>query len=329
MSLTQGKRYVILGLAVLSMGAVRLPFERGLSVELVEAKLMPPKLEVETSERIGQTFSAVTLGGLRTLVATILNLRAFTFFTEQKWADVEETFNIIVDLAPQTAYYWDTGAWHQSYNAASYYLYESKQPPLRRELNWRASVLRGEEFLRRGIRNMPDNFQLHRSLGLLYSDSNKINAFGEPEEAYEKAYEVFISAPGAENSGGMTRRFALYSLARIPGREKEALALAEEIIKTRGGRTTTVLNLLYTLRYFADPDQDVQALMDSIYPNRETAYELLARQWARTSDRFPMHGVAKALGLLELRLGVPPENSILKQEYRPPVRVDDMFPEGR
>ncbi|MGJ8642240.1 MAG: hypothetical protein ACSHX9_02435 [Luteolibacter sp.] len=329
MNLTQGKRYIILGLSILGVGAARLPFERGLSEELTEAKLMPPKLEVETSERIGQTFSAVTLGGLRTLVATILNLRAFTFFTEQKWADVEETFNVIVDLAPQTPYYWDTGAWHQSYNAASFYLYESDQPPLRRELNWRASVLRGEEFLKRGLRNMPENFQLHRALGMLYIDSNKINAFGEPEEAYGKAYEVFISAPGTGASGGMNRRFALYSIARIPGREKEALALAEEIVTTPGGRTATVLNLLYTLRYFVDQDQGVEELIDSIYPNRETAYELLARQWTRTSDRFPMHGIAKALSLLEMQLGVHPENSILKQEYRRPMRVDDMFPAGR
>ena len=329
MQLTQGKRYAILGLAVLGMGAARLPFERGLNQDLEKAGLVSPKLEVGTSERIGQTFSAVSLGGLRTLVATFLNLRAFGFFTEQKWADVEETFNVIVDLAPRTAYYWDTGAWHQAYNAASHYLYESDLPTLRRELNWRAAVLRGEAFLKRGIRNMPSNVQLYKSLGMLYSDSNKIDAFGTPTEAYTKAYDVFNSFPKNERTDASSQRFALYSLARIPGREAEALALAEKIAKTRGGRTATVLNLLYTLRYHENPDQPVGELIDSIYENRQIAYKLLSRQWRRTRDRFPMFGIAKAISLLELQLGVPSDKSVLKQPLPPPVRVDDMFPAGK
>lgn len=329
MQLSQGKRYVILGLAILGTGALRLPFERGLTQDLTHARLIPPKLDVKTSERIGQTFSVVSLGGLRTLVATFLNLRAFGFFTEQKWADVNDTFEVIVDLAPRTSYYWDTGAWHQSYNAASYYLYESDLPALRRELNWRAAVLRGEEFLKRGIRNIPDNPKLYRSLGMLYSDSNKIDAFGDPEEAYRRAYETFSSTPGSSDRDGMNQRFALYSLSRIPGREVEALELAEEIIKKPSGRTATMLNLLYTLRYFANPEQSVEALIDEVYPDRETAYELLSRQWGRSRDRFPMHGVARAVSLLELELGVPSELSILKQELPSPVRVDDMFPSGR
>lgn len=329
MEFSQGKRAVIVGLAVLGMGVARLPFERGLSEELVAEGLMPPQLEVGTSERIGQTFSAVTLGGLRTLVATILNLRAFGFFTEQKWADVEETFDLIVDLAPRTAYYWDTGAWHQAYNAASYYLYESELPPLRRELNWRAAVKRGEDFLERGIRNMPDQPRLRRALGLLYSDPNKIGAFGTPAEAFSKAYEVFIASSEAADLGGIDRRFALYALARIPGREEEALELAEEIVKEPGGRTSTVLNLLFTLRYAASPQQDVSELIDEIYTSRASAYELLTRQWMRTGERFPVDGVAQGISLLEAELGIPPELSVLKRNLAPPMRVDDMFPANR
>lgn len=327
--MTQGKRYVVLGLAILAMGAVRLPFERGLSRELKEANLMPLKLEMETSERIGQTFSAVSLGGLRTLVATFLNLRAFGYFTEQRWADVGETYDIIVDLAPRTGYYWDTGAWHQAYNAASYFYYGSDLPPLRRELNWRASVLRGEVFLKRGIRNMPENSKLRRSLGMLYSDPNKVDAFGKPEEAFTKAYEAFMSAAEYEEPGGANHRFALYALARIPGREKEALEFLEKIVEIAGGQTTTMLNLLYTLRYFDNPDQDVSELIDSVYPNRTFAYEMLSLQWGRSRDRYPVHGVARGIKLLELELNIPPERSALNQELPPPVRVDDMFPSGR
>ena len=206
--MTQGKRYVILSFAVIAMGALRLPFERNLTVELRVENLLPEKLDVRTGERIGQTFTAVSLGGLRTLVATFLNLRAFGFFTEQKWAEVEETYHFIVDLAPRTRYYWDTGSWHQAYNAASYYLYESDMPPLRRKLAWRESILKGREFLERAIRNNPDDAKLRESLGMLLSDSNKIAAFNSPAEAYEEAYESFMSAVETGNSGGYAKRAA-------------------------------------------------------------------------------------------------------------------------
>jgi hypothetical protein len=116
----------IVAIALLVFGGLRLPFEARLSGELRAAGLFPPPLEIGTRDKIGQTSSAVALGGLRTLVATFFNLRAFTFFTEQRWADVGDTFETIVDLAPRTRYYWETGSWHQSYNAASYYMNDSK-----------------------------------------------------------------------------------------------------------------------------------------------------------------------------------------------------------
>jgi hypothetical protein len=106
--MTQGKRYAVLAFAILAAGALRMPFERQITDDLTKAGLLPPKLEQRTGEKIGQTFSAVSLGGLRTLVAPFMNLRAFTFFTEQRWGEVGDTYELIVDLAPRTRYYWDT-----------------------------------------------------------------------------------------------------------------------------------------------------------------------------------------------------------------------------
>ncbi len=93
---------VILAVALLAFGAARLPFEAALSGKLRAAGLFPGAMEISSRDRIGQTSSAVALGGLRTLVATFLNLRAFTFFTEQRWSDVADTFDTIVDLAPRS-----------------------------------------------------------------------------------------------------------------------------------------------------------------------------------------------------------------------------------
>lgn len=323
--MTQGKRYAILALAILAMGAVRLPFERALSEDLRTAGLMPPRLDVKTSDRIGQTFSAVSLGGLRTLVATFLNLRAFGYFTEQRWADVSETFNTIVDLAPRTRYYWDTGSWHQAYNAASYYLYESKLPPLRRKLGWRESILAGRKFLERGIRNNPDDPILRERLGFMLADSNKIAAFGDVGKAYEDSYDAYMSAVKAGDVRELTERFAVYSLARVPGREKDALAIAKRLHKEQGARNATMLSLLYTLGYHEDPTQSVTGLIDSIFPSHEAAYQVLSNLWMRTRDRYPVYGVAQGIALLEAEFKIPAEKSVLNQPVPPPMNPEDYF----
>jgi hypothetical protein len=323
--MTQGKRYAVLGLAVLAAGALRMPFERRITDDLHEAGLLPPKLEQRTGEKIGQTFSAVSLGGLRTLVATFLNLRAFTFFTEQRWGEVGDTFELIVDLAPRTRYYWDTGSWHQSYNAASYYLYGSELPPLRRKANWRASILRGKEFLERGIRNNPDDPILKHRLGTLLSDPNKIAAFGDPAEAYELAYDAYMSAAGLDNAPGYSKRFAFYSLARVPGRENEALALLREIESEGGRLPPTIHGLSYALKYHENPSQPVMGLIDSVFPSRDSAYKILASQWQRTRDRFPLFGVAEAIALLESEFRISREASVLRQDLPLPVNPDDYF----
>lgn len=320
--MTQGKKYGVLALAILATGGLRLPFERGLTNDLQEAKLLPPKLEMRTGEKIGQTFSAVSLGGLRTLVATFLNLRAFSYFSEQKWDDVGNTFDLIVDLAPRTDYYWDTGSWHQAYNAASYYLYESEIPPLRRKLAWRESILKGRAFLERGIRNNPDDPKLYETLGILLSDSNKIAAFNSPAEAYEEAYDSFMAAVETGYARDYVKRAALYSLARVPGREMEALALAREIKEEQTRLPPTVQGLLFSLGYHGNPDQDVLALADSIFPDRKAAYEVLGNQWMRTRDYFPVFGIARVIPLLEKELDVPSEKSVLKVKLGSPMDPD-------
>ena len=321
--MTQGKRYAILSFAILAMGGLRLPFERQLTEELIEANLLPPKLERRTGEKIGQTMFAVSLGGLRTLVATFMNLRAFTFFTEQRWADVADTYDMISDLAPRTRYYWDTGSWHLSYNAASYYLYDSKLPALRRKQAWKDSILAGRKFLERGTRNNPQDPVLLERLGYLLADSNKISAFGDVDKAFEDSYEAYMAAVALGNTRALTTRFALYSLARIPGREKEALAMARKVRSEQGTKSFTFLGVLYTLSYHEDPTQPVGELIDSIFPNRQGAYEVLSGLWMRTHDRYPVHGVAQAITLLESEFKVPGADSVLKRELPSPMSPED------
>lgn len=316
----------IVAVALLVFGAARLPFEAGLSRDLRAARLFPPALEIGTRDKIGQTSSAVALGGLRTLVATFLNLRAFTFFTQQRWDDVAETYETLVDLAPRTRYYWETGSWHLAYNAASYYAYDSKLPPLRRREAWRSSIWKGRAFLERGIRNNPDDWSLYASLGFLLSDSNKFPAFRDPDEAFAAAAEAYRKSAGTGKALAYVRRAWLYSLARVDGREAEALALARSLY-AEGTRnhTPTLLALLLVLEAHENPAMDVAARAVELFGTPEKAYESLAGHWRRTRERFPVFGVSSALESLERTLAVPERESVLKQALPPPLDPDDLF----
>lgn len=312
-------------MAVLAFGAARLRYEAGIRDDLRAAGLTAPVLELGTRERIGQTSSAVALGGLRTLVATFLNLRAFTFFQEQRWDDVASTFDTVVDLAPRTRYYWVTGSWHSAYNAASYYLNDSTLPALRRREEWRTSILRGREFLERGIRNNPHDWQLKAELGFLLSDSNKFGAFHRPEEALAAAAETYRLAGMSKDATGFIPRAQLYALARVPGKEAEALALARQLYTQKFNRVPTLLTLLFVLEAHENPAMDAGKRATEIFGTPEKAYEALKVHWRRIRERFPIYGVAEGLASLEKNLAIPAEQSALNQPLPPIQGPEEWF----
>jgi hypothetical protein len=319
-------KILLLTLALLVFGAMRLPYEAALSKSLREAGLFPPELGIGTRDKIGQTSSAVALGGLRTLVATFLNLRAFTYFTEQRWNDVEETYNTIVDLAPRTRYYWDTGSWHMAYNAASYYINDSKLPPLRRREAWRMSIIKGRAFLERGIRNNPDDWGLLASLGFLLSDSNKYPAFRDANASFAAAAEAYQKSADTGKAPGYVQRSAFYALARVEGLEAEALALARKLYGEGPiNRTPTMKALLFVLEAWENPKMDLKARAIEIYGTPENAYEALSVHWSRVRDGFPVHGVSAVIPLLEERLSISKENSVLNRPLPPPGGPDEWF----
>lgn len=320
------RKSAILVFALLAFGALRIPFEVKLQGELRAAELFPRKLEISTWDHVDQTRAAVALGGLRTLVATFLNLRAFTYFTEQRWDKVSKTFDAIVDLAPRTRYYWETGSWHMSYNAASYYMNDSKLPPLRRREAWRSSILKGRAFLERGIRNNPDDWSLHANLGFLLSDANKFAAFRDPNACFAAAAEAYRKSAETGKALGYVRRAQFYSLARVEGREAEALALARTLYaEGQQNRTPTMLILLLVLEAHENPSMDVVARAIELFGTPEKAYDSLSGHWQRTREKFPIFGVAKALEGLEGLLKITTEKSIFSQPPPPPFNPEEFF----
>jgi len=315
------RKIPILLLILLAGGAIRMPVEKGLSDELHQIGLLHAPLSVDTRDKLGQTGFAVALGGLRTLVATFFNLRAYTAFTEDRWRDLSESYDTMVALAPHTTYYWSSGSWHLYSNAATQSKLDENLTALRRQELWRAYVQKGHAFLERGIRNNPDNWFLKSELGNLLSSPFQAAAFPDRQATYEAAAEAYRAAASEKGAPPYLRRQWLYALARLPGREAESLALAEELYNTvPRNRPTTLLGLLFTLRMHHDPDQDPVALADKIFSKNQYAYLALGDLWENREERnaHPVDGIAAVLPVLESRLSIPWEHSFLNPNRVPP-----------
>lgn len=326
--MTSPRKALALLAVLLLFGGLRLPLEQALSGELREIGLQRPRLEIGTRDYIDQTSSAVALGGLRTLVASILDLRAHMFFERQSWDELRETYDTIVDLAPHTGYYWRSGSWHLAYNAASHYLHDSGLPPLRRRELWRTSIHQGRAFLERGIRNNPGDWSLNANLGLMLIDPNKFVAFRDRIEAFETAAEAYRQAHQDSHSPQRMARFQLFALARVPGREAEALELARSLYAAdRRHRTPTLKSLLYVLECQAKPQLDHEQLALRLFENADKAYEALSRLWLQNRQGYPTHGVARGIAALESRLGILLPESVLGQSPLPPSDPTQWFNE--
>ena len=292
---------------LLVAGIVRMPVEQALTEELRAQSLLQKPLNLETRKKVGQGFWAVSLGGLRTLVATVLNLRAYGFFEGQKWEKVADTYDTIVQLAPNSAYYWDAGAWHMAYNAASHYQIDASLPEIRAKAEWRKWVLRGTAFLEEGTRQNPENALLWRQLGWLYSDPNKLVDYEKAAEAYGKAVEIGGTLP-------YVARAYVYAKARTEDGVDEVLPLVRQLQAEPGGNVPTLMSLRFALEMREQPDRDAHLLALDLFGDSERAYELLGNYYLSSSEGFPMNGVAAEVRRLERELKVPSERSIFNQE---------------
>lgn len=303
--MNSNRRGLILALVVLiGAGILRMPVEQSLTEGLRDRGLLRPPVELEVRKKIGQTFWAVSLGGLRTFVATMLNLRAFSYFESLQWPQLADTYETIVRLAPHSGYYWDTGSWHMATNAASFYKRATELPELRRRSEWQRWIERGTAFLEEGVRLNPDDWRLWAELGRIYSDPFKLPDYEKAAVAYDRAAASGEALPYIE-------RAAAFSRARIPGRQEAALPEIRRIQQEGRGKIPRANALLFVLEHRADPDRDLLPLALEIFPDKPTAYRQLADYYLDVRHNFPVDGLPEILRRLESDLDIPEERSVL------------------
>ena len=307
---TQLRRHIAAALFLLLAGLVRAPIEQRMTEAMRGDGLLAPALEVATRKKLGQGFWAVSLGGLRTLVASVLSLRAQTFFEDKNWDAVADTYETIVQLAPETDFYWDTGYWHMGKNAVAYYRNNYEHlPPARARLEQREWLARATRFLEEGIRLNPDSTRLWRELGWRYFTPLNDTDFKKAAEAFRKASEGNEPLP-------FMRRFVAYAMVRDPELIDEALPYVEELRAEPGGNVPTLVTIHFALKMRQDPDADGLALAEEMFGDSRHAYRKLGEYFLDLDMDYPMNGVVETLRRLEEKLDVPEDKSVFAaREY--------------
>lgn len=176
-------------LAVLLLfGVVKLPVEKAVAEHLLAAKLLSPPVDLGLRENLGQMSFAATLGGLRSLIASITYLQAYHEWENINWGKVDELFQLTTRLQPRYLNYWDEASWHMAFNAASSYRNNEKLDLKLREQLHDKYVQRGLTILNEGLRVLPGEAKLWNRLAELYQ--RRLDDPAKAGEAYLKAYEL-------------------------------------------------------------------------------------------------------------------------------------------
>jgi hypothetical protein len=212
-------RQVAAGILLAVAGVAKLPLEERFSDDLRAKGLLQTAVGLDLREGLGQMGFAASLGGLRSLVASITYLQAYAAFEDTDWGKVDSLMTVTTRLQPREASYWDEASWHQAYNAASSYLRNENLRAAIRSKLYRDQVQRGVEILQEGLRFLPDHPKLLVKLGMIYADRQQ-----EPR----KAAETFLKAY-QHGANGFYERRAAYELVKLG--DPEADWKAYEILK--------------------------------------------------------------------------------------------------
>lgn len=289
---------VALGLAV--TGVLRMPVEQKFTEDLRERKIITPKISKDVWGDLGQNSLAGTLGGMRTVMASLMSLSAQQHFEDQEWFQLEKDYELITALDPYNPFYWSHGGWHLGYNAASWARNNREFSPAKRNRMERDFLEKGDAFYRKGLLHLPENSKLWVELGSMWS-----NRFKRPD--LPRAAEAFKNA--SELGSLLDKRRYLYVLAQIRGREIEAFEVAQTLLmeNPRHLKFPTFRCIFFCLS--TNPQLPADALepkIGEIWRTKEQAYqELFNYRYRVKEDNFYGGELDSVLQNLITELDVP------------------------
>ncbi|NNJ86735.1 MAG: hypothetical protein HKP20_06150 [Akkermansiaceae bacterium] len=249
---------------------------------------------------LGQVAAAAVLGGMRSPIASIENLRAFVHFENLDWPKLEKSYQIITALQPHTTHYWDTGAWHLHTNASVYYKENKDLSPFRRSAMRKKYIDKGSAFLEEGVRQNPDNWRLHIALARLWSDSHKLPDMARAVKHYEDTLTCGTLPTYKREQVG---RFTFYAMTRTPGREQNAYQLGLALFKnSERNHTPNLVCCLFALQNLLEIPDDRRIPDADLFPNEKLELMWLKNYFDHRGQEYPMDGVRQKIVELEFKL---------------------------
>lgn len=280
---------LIICTTLLAFGVAKLHFEDRLTQDMVQHRLLQPPLKEGTSQRLGQTGAAAALGGMRSLIATVWNLRAFLHFENLEWIKLEQSYEVITTLQPQTIHYWETGAWHLHTNASVYYNENPDLSPFRQREMRKLYIQKGSALLEEGLLYNPDSWRLHSNLARIWSDRYKLPDLNRAVNHYSNTLAC-DTLPDYRRS--MFERFRFYTMTRIPSRHAESLELGLVLYhQSPRNRTPSLVNYLFALQNELDLPEADRIPDNELYPSKKLQLQWLKNLWKRRNQAYPMAGV--------------------------------------
>ncbi|MEY4483510.1 MAG: hypothetical protein RL693_962 [Verrucomicrobiota bacterium] len=235
---------------LIGIGLLKLPLENRLTATLKEQRLLDGGLDLSLRESLGQMGFAASLGGLRSLIASITYLQAYTAFENIDWGTVDSLMTLTTRLQPYEPTYWEDASWHMAYNAATNY---KRNPELRaamRDKLFRDHVSRGIAILEEGLNYLPNDPRLLSRLGDIYHDR-------QPDPKLAAEYYLKAYAHGAKS---FYERMGAYELVKLDDRASWEKAYA--ILKRyydNGARYASIMRDLPDLeaKLGVPPDQRI------------------------------------------------------------------------
>lgn len=232
---------LIVFVALLAFGSIKLRFEEALEAEHRAAFFHGAKLDLTLREQIGQTGFIAALSGFRSLVADMLYIHAHTAWERTEWGRMKLDFDAVTSLQPRCELFWDQASWHMAFNASIAALQNRDQPREALRIKAQREYWKlGEDYLLRGIANNPEKPVLYDRLGFLYR---------EKFQDHCKSAEAYRQCAALPKAPQYARRFYAYELAQCSGHEREAYELLLKLYQ-RGEdeRLPTLLRWLGTLQ---------------------------------------------------------------------------------
>lgn len=277
-----------------------MPFENNLFKREYEAEVLPAVITPESQYAMGQQIAFASLGGLRPMVASMLNIDAFAFFRKRDWPGLEKRYGEIVTLNPKNPIYWKQGAEFLGVDAAISYRSREDLPAAERYAGYRSYLKKGRDFLNEGIRANPDDWSLYVHKGQLLSNVYNYPDFEQAAAAYHEANR--LGAPQ------LYQRMEFYCLARVPGKSREAWALGRALFNNKNNRLPSLVTTLFALENRLDIPAAQRIPFNELFPTTEIAREELTLQLTNGLG-YPEDGVAEALSKLPPPKESPPQQA--------------------